>query len=123
MAASKTAIGRRIPRKTDTYIAQTSMAAKKNKSWQTVAQLVSGSRRNYSSVNLDRLNSEAEDGDTVIVVGKILGNGDLTKKLKVCALYFSESARHKIKQAKGETVNIIDEIEKNSSAKGVKIIR
>ncbi len=123
MVASKTAISRRIPRKTDTYIFETSIAANKNKSWKTVAQLVSGSRRQYSSVNLDRLNSEAEDGETVVVVGKILGNGDLNKKLKVCALYFSESAKHKIKQAKGETINLLDEINKNSSAKGVKLIR
>ncbi len=123
MTASKTAISRRIPRKTDSYIFETAVAAKKNKAWHTVAQLVSGSRRNYSSVNLDRLNSESEDGETVAVVGKILGNGDLTKKIKVCALYFSESAKNKIKQAKGENINLLDEINKNNSAKGVKLIR
>ena len=123
MSVSKTVIGRRIPRKTDSYIAETSIVAKKQKSWRSVAQIVSGSRRNYSSVNLDRLNSECEDGDTVVVVGKILGNGDLTKKLKVCALYFSASAIHKIKHAKGETVRLVDEINKNVSAKGVKLIR
>ncbi len=123
MSASKTAISKRIPRKTDSYISETSIAANKSKAWQTVAQLVSGARKKYSSVNLDRLNSEAEEGETVVVVGKILGNGDLTKKLKVCALYFSESAKHKIKQAKGEAVNLLDEINKNNSAKGVKLIR
>ncbi|MGV8142479.1 MAG: 50S ribosomal protein L18e [Candidatus Pacearchaeota archaeon] len=123
MTASKTAISRRIPRKTDSYIFETSIVAKKNKAWHTVAQLVSGPRRNYLSVNLDRLENESADGDTVVVVGKILGNGTLTKKIKVCALYFSESAKHKIKQAKGESINLLDEMNKNTTAKGVKLIR
>jgi len=35
---------------------------------------------------------------------KILGNGDLTKKLKVSAHRFSLAARHKIEQAGGEVV-------------------
>ncbi|MSS74242.1 50S ribosomal protein L18e [Candidatus Pacearchaeota archaeon] len=123
MAVSKTMISKRIPRKMDSYVVETSMAAKKQKAWQTVAQLVSGPRRNYSSVNLDRINSESEDGDTVIIVGKILGNGDLTKKLRICALYFSDSAINKIKQAKCEAIKLVDEIKKNGSAKGVKLIK
>ncbi len=123
MAASKTAIGRRIPRKTDSYIAETALAAKNQKSWIDIAQAVSGSRKKYSSINLDRINNESENGDIVIIPGKVLGNGELNKKIKICALYFSDSAIHKIKNAKSEMVKIIDEIKSNPSAKGVKIIR
>ena len=123
MVASKTAIGRRIPRKTDSYISETALAAKNQKAWISIAQAVSGSRRNYSSVNLDRINEESENGDVVIIPGKVLGNGELNKKVKICALYFSTSAMHKIKNAKSEMVTIIEEIKANPSAKGVKIIR
>jgi len=35
---------------------------------------------------------------------KVLGNGDLTKKLRVCAHRFSETAKTKIEQAGGEVV-------------------
>lgn len=35
---------------------------------------------------------------------KILGNGELTKKLKVCAHRFSQTAKAKIEQAGGEVV-------------------
>ena len=35
---------------------------------------------------------------------KILGNGELTKKLKVCAHRFSQTAKEKIEQAGGEVV-------------------
>lgn len=37
---------------------------------------------------------------------KVLGNGDLTKKLKVVAHKFSDSAKQKIVQAGGETVEL-----------------
>lgn len=122
MAASKTSIGRRIPRKTDEYIAETALAAKNQKAWMKIAQLVSGSRKKYSAVNLDRINAESENGDILIIPGKVLGNGDLNKKIKICALYFSDSATEKIKKSKSEMVQIIDEIKNNPSAKGVKII-
>jgi large subunit ribosomal protein L15 len=35
---------------------------------------------------------------------KVLGNGQLTKKLKVCAHRFSQTAQEKIEQAGGEVV-------------------
>ena len=35
---------------------------------------------------------------------KILGDGELTKKLRVCAHRFSQSAKEKIEKAGGETV-------------------
>jgi large subunit ribosomal protein L18e len=123
MVASKTVIGRRIPRKTDSYISETAMVAKNQEAWRSIAQAVSGSRRNYSSVNLDRINKESENGETIIIPGKVLGNGELNKKIKICALYFSSSAVHKIKNAKSEMVKLIEEIKTNPSAKGVKIIR
>lgn len=123
MSASKTAIGRRISRKMDPYILETSLVAKKQKAWQSIAQAVSGSRKKYSSVNLGRINEECESGDTIIIPGKVLGNGDLNKKIKICAIYFSSSAIHKIKDSKSEMIKLVDEIKNNPSAKGVKIIR
>ncbi len=122
MATSKTAIGRRIPRKTDEYIAETALVAKNQKAWMRIAQLVSGSRKKYSAINLDRINNESENGDIIVIPGKVLGNGDLDKKIKICAIYFSDSAAQKIKKSKSEMVKIIDEIKSNPSAKGVKII-
>lgn len=120
---SKTAIDKRIGRKMDAHLVDTIFAAKRNDAWRRVAQAVSGSRRQYAAVNLDRLEREAENGDTFIVTGKVLGTGTLTKKLRICALYFSATALRKIKQAKGEAVRLIDEIAKNPKAEGVLILR
>lgn len=69
-------------------------------------------------VNVADLNDAFQDGDEVTLetlrgqnlakgvfdVLKILGDGELTKKLKVTAHRFSKSAEEKIRQAGGETV-------------------
>lgn len=119
---SNTSIAKRIPRKMDSYIVDTIFAAKKQKKWNKVAQIVSGGRRRYSNVNIKRIDKEAHDGDVIVVPGKILGVGNLTKKVKICALYFSESAHEKIKQGKSEAVKLVDEIKKNPEAQGVKLL-
>src|SRR3989344_3528476 len=83
MAISKTSINKRIPRKKDSYIVDTLYVAKKSKKWHSIAQIVSAGRRNYSAVNLKRIEKECSDGDLIVVPGKVLGAGILTKKLRV----------------------------------------
>ena len=72
-------------------------------------------RVEYATVNVERLNI-FEDGDTVTPVElvesgilknvqdgvKILGNGEITKKLTVKATKFTESAKEKIEAAGGK---------------------
>ena len=69
----------------------------------------------YQEVNVDMLEARFEDGDVVngaslLAVGlvrkaddpiKVLGRGDLSKRLEVHANKFSKSAAHKIEQAGG----------------------
>lgn len=120
---SNTSIAKRIPRKMDSYIVDTIFAAKKAKSWNKIAQIVSGGRRSYPDINLSQIDKESSDGDILVIPGKVLGNGNLTKKVKICALYFSSSAFQKIKESKCEAIKLVDEIKKNPNAEGVKIIK
>ena len=120
---SKTRIKKRLKRKVDKYIVETVNAAKKNKEWNKLAQIISSSRKKYSSVNLKEIEKETKEGDTVIIMGKVLGLGDVTKKIRICALNFSESAREKLKENKSEVVTILEEINKNPKAQGVKILQ
>ena len=122
MAASNTVIGRRIRQKTDSFVVETILAAKKQPKWKNVAQRISGSRKKYLEMNLNEIDSKTREGDIVIVVGKVLGVGNLSKKLKICAMAFSGSAIAKIKQNKGEISNIAQEIKINPKAEGVKIL-
>ena len=120
---SKTRIKKRLKGKVDKYIVETVNAAKKNKEWNKLAQIISSSRKKYSSVNLKEIEKETKEGDTVVIAGKVLGLGDVTKKIRICALNFSESAREKLKENKSEVVTILEEINKNPRAQGVKILQ
>lgn len=78
-------------------------------------------RKPYDVVNLGQINEMYEDGETVsfetliergFLSGptygvKILGNGDLTKKVTIEASAFSESAREKLQRA-GIQFSVID---------------
>ncbi len=79
-------------------------------------------KKEYACINLDQLEAKFEDGATVdkaslaakgfisvksAVLVKILGNGDLTKKLTVIVDKVSGSAKAKIEKA-GGTVKLID---------------
>ena len=119
---SKTKISARIVKKQNPEIVHTIFAAKKNKNWMKVAQKISGARRKYDSVNLKNIDLKTKEGDTIVVIGKVLGSGEINKKVRVCALGFSESARSKLKKAKCEAVTILEEINKNKNAEGVKIL-
>lgn len=72
---------------------------------------------NYAIVNVGTLDSKFNDGDTVNLEAlmnagvirkpldglKVLGNGEITKKLTVEAAVFSASAKEKIEAAGGKT--------------------
>ena len=110
-----------MKRKQDTSLVRTIFHAKKQPAWRMLAQILSGPTRRYTSVNLDEINKYAKEGDTIIVTGKVLGGGMVTKKIKICALQFSESAVTKLKGAKIAVHSINDEITKNPKAEGVRV--
>jgi len=120
---SKTKLSRRIGNKTNPEVVETLMLIKKNDVWNNISRYVSGPRRKYSSVSLKKIEEQSSEGDTIIIIGKVLGNGALTKKIRICAMGFSESAREKIKLSKSEAVSLSEELKKNKKAEGVKIIR
>jgi ribosomal protein L18E len=116
---SKTKISKRTLRKRNPEIVETIELAKKN-GLLDLGKKLSGSRSNYVNINLDSIN-HMEDGE-ILIVGKVLGSGEISKKKRVCALSFSEQAREKLKKAGCEFKTIKQEIEKNKDLKGVKII-
>jgi large subunit ribosomal protein L18e len=120
---SKTKIDEQLGKKTNPELVATILEAKKKKNWLEIAGLISSPRANMSMISIDRLDKEAKDGETIIVPGKVLSQGELNKKIKVVALGFSEMARKKIATAKGETSNILEEIKRNPDAKGMRILK
>ncbi len=120
---TKTQIETQLRRKNNSELVKTIIETKKKKKWEEVAGILSGPRINKVGVNLDKINKEAKEGDIIVVPGKVLAEGDISKKIKVVAFGFSEKAKEKILKAKGEVLTIIEEIKKNPEAKGIKIIK
>ncbi len=120
---SNTKIEKQLKKKTNPELVETIIAAKKNKNWEEIAKILSGSRNKRNDLNLGKINEEVKEGEQVIVIGKVLSNGELNKKIKIIALSFSEKAKEKILKAKGDMSNILDEIKKNPNAKGLRILK
>lgn len=112
-----------MSKKKDSLVVETIKEAKKHKAWMNVASLLSGPKRNYISVNLSDIDGQTKEGDTVMIIGSVLGAGHVEKKIRVCAMHFSAQATDKLKKTKSEIVSILDEIKKNHKAEGVKLLR
>jgi len=120
---SNTKLKRRSVRKTSPVLVETLSEARKSKEWNEVAKLLSGPSRNLQSKNLFEIEKETKEGDTVVVVGKVLSKGELTKKIRLCAFAISKKAAEKAKESKTEVVSILEEIKKNPKAEGTKLLR
>lgn len=120
---SRTKIKSHLRKKTSDELKQTIALALKNKPWKKIAQLIASSTRKQSKVNLFLIEKHATEGDTIIIPGKVLSTGKLTKQLAICALSISESAREKLKESKSKFKTILEEIKSNPKAEGLKIIK
>jgi len=78
--------------------------------------------RRRPEVNLSDIERLAEEGETVLVPGKVLGSGYLNKDVKVAAFKASDSAKQQIK-SEGEFVFIEDLVEENPEGKEVKLVK
>ena len=119
---SVTKIKKQIHRKTNSELVETILQSAKNEKWLNVARFISGPRRKRISLNLDEIDEISKDGETVIVPGKVLSQGEVKKKIKIIALAFSENAMEKLSKGKKEFATISEEIKKNPDAKGIRIL-
>ncbi|MBP1921390.1 large subunit ribosomal protein L18e [Halorubrum alkaliphilum] len=90
--------------------------------WQDVADRLERPRRTHAEVNLGRIERYAQEDETVVVPGKVLGSGVLNKEITVAAVDFSGTARTKIDQA-GEAVSLEQFVEQNPDGSNVRVIR
>ncbi|MBC7108070.1 MAG: 50S ribosomal protein L18e [Methanomassiliicoccales archaeon] len=90
--------------------------------WRDIARRLEKPRRNWAEVNLSRLERYSEDGAVVVVPGKVLGAGNLSKKLTVAAFKFSSSARKKIEDAGGKSMTIEQLVKEMPDGSGIRIM-
>ncbi|MGC8582306.1 MAG: 50S ribosomal protein L18e [Thermoproteus sp.] len=99
-------------------------AAKSNEApiWAYVADLLARPRRQRVAVGLGKLNRVVNDGDVVVIPGKLLGNGKLQKRVTVAALAASRSAAEAVVKSGGRLVPIPNLVKENPKGTNVKIV-
>ena len=93
----------------------------KVKIWKRLATDLERPTRIRRKINVYKIDKYAKEGETIVVPGKVLGTGDLTKKVNVAAFTFSESAVKKISE-NGKAMSIFDLISKNPKGSKVRIL-
>ncbi|MDY6777028.1 MAG: 50S ribosomal protein L18e [Candidatus Nanohaloarchaea archaeon] len=89
--------------------------------YERAAEELSQANRRQVEVNLSRIERNAEDSDTVLVPGKVLGSGFLDTDVTVAAFDFSRSAREAIEET-GETKFVEDLVDENPDGAEVQLI-
>jgi len=103
-------------------IVEASILGNKSPFWKRIAKELKKPARSQRKVNLTKIEKFAKDNLTVVVPGKVLGIGTLTKKVDIVAYGFSDSAKAKIKKAGGKATDFKTLMKKNPSGKGVMIL-
>ncbi|MFT4309512.1 MAG: 50S ribosomal protein L18e [Candidatus Woesearchaeota archaeon] len=64
--------------------------------WLRVAENLERPTRSRTIVNISRIERNSSEGDIIIVPGKVLGAGELTKNVTIIAWQYSDDAKKKI---------------------------
>ncbi len=90
--------------------------------WRDVARRLEGPARNWAEVNVSRVSKYAEDNETIVIPGKLLGAGDIDKKVTIAAYRASRSAVKKVESAGGKVIGITELAGQNLKGSGVRIM-
>ena len=90
--------------------------------WKRIAKELSKSGRNRRTVNLSKIDRCSKDGETVIVPGKVLSMGTVSKRITIVAHAFSAVALAKIKESGSKFLFINELVKKNPKGENVRII-
>jgi len=95
---------------------------KKAPIWSDLADRLESPRRRRAEVNLSEINRYARDGETVVVPGKVLAAGKLSRSVTVAAFKFSAAAKRKIVTAGGRVVKLEDLIKEKPEGDGLRLM-
>jgi large subunit ribosomal protein L18e len=90
--------------------------------WATVADRLERARHSVDPVNVAHLDRLASAGETVVVPGKLLADGRLSKALTVGAFAYSQGARDKIRAAGGSAVSLHALLKAKPEGTGVRLL-
>jgi large subunit ribosomal protein L18e len=90
--------------------------------WARVADRLSRARHQVTPVNVAHLERIAEAEETVVIPGKLLADGAITKPLTVAAFSYSGAARSKIHAAGGKALTLHELLKARPDGAGVRLV-
>jgi large subunit ribosomal protein L18e len=90
--------------------------------WGSVADRLERPRHQLAPVNVAHLDRLAETDAWVVVPGKVLADGALTKPITVGAAAYSQEARAKIHAAGGKALTIPELLHEKPDGAGVRLL-
>lgn len=90
--------------------------------WRDLANRLSRPRRNWAAVNLSRIERHATPKEVVVVPGKLLATGHLSKPVTVAAFQASPAAQAKVGEAGGTFLTLRELMAKHPQGTGIRIV-
>ena len=87
-----------------------------------IARLLNKGERQKVEVNISKIERYANKNDIIVVPGKVLASGEITKPVTISAAAFSDEAAKKIEAAGGKGIPLVEMIEKHPKGTDVRIL-
>jgi len=94
---------------------------KKAPVWERLAEMLNKPSRKRVEVRIYDIEKNAVTGETVVVPGTVLSDGEMKKPVRIAALRFTETARTKIEKSGGKCISIEELMKEHATGKGAKI--
>ncbi len=91
--------------------------------WKKVMRELDKPRRQRAQVNLSKIDLYGSSDGVVLVPGKVLGSGSLTRGMTIAAFSFSDTAEKLITKAGGRVISIEDLHNSNPEGKSVTLLK
>ena len=91
--------------------------------WKEIATILKHPRRARPETNLSHINRVVNDGDVIVVPGKVLGAGDLSKRIIIGALSWSESVTTKTSNAGVKLLSLPQMLDEYPTGANVRLIK
>ena len=89
--------------------------------WGDLAEKLARARHQVRPVNVGHLDRLVQSDATVVVPGKLLADGSLSKPLTVAAFHYSAGAKAKIHKAGGKALTIHELLKAHPDGAGVRL--
>ncbi|BCS91847.1 50S ribosomal protein L18e [Metallosphaera javensis (ex Sakai et al. 2022)] len=99
-----------------------SLAKQEKPLWKAVAKELDVPARKMRTINLYKIDKYTKEGDIVVVPGKVLGVGNISHKVTVFALDFSQNALNKIRGAGGKALPLSQGVEEIKGKVNVRLM-